>query len=42
MSEQRGYRYYDFVMAGFVTVLICSNEDYYDRKTNFNPFTLKA
>lgn len=29
-------------MAGFVTVLICSNEDDYDRKTDFNPFTLKA
>ena len=25
MSEQRGYRYYEFVMAAFVTVLICSN-----------------
>ena len=25
MSEQRPYRYYDLVMAGFVTVLICSN-----------------
>ena len=25
MSAQRGYRYYDFVMAAFVTVLICSN-----------------
>ncbi len=25
MSEQRNYRYYEFVMAGFVTVLICSN-----------------
>ena len=25
MSERRAYRYYDLVMAGFVTVLICSN-----------------
>ena len=25
MSAQRSYRYYDFVMAAFVTVLICSN-----------------
>ena len=24
-SEQRSFRYYDIVMAGFVTVLICSN-----------------
>ena len=25
MSEKRSYRYYEFVMAAFVTVLICSN-----------------
>ena len=25
MSEQRSYRHYEFVMAAFVTVLICSN-----------------
>ena len=25
MNEHRSYRYYDFVMAAFVTVLICSN-----------------
>ena len=25
MSEQRSFRYYEFVMAAFVTVLICSN-----------------
>ncbi|HEX9395849.1 MAG TPA: queuosine precursor transporter [Burkholderiales bacterium] len=25
MSTQRSYRYYDFVMAAFVTVLLCSN-----------------
>ena len=25
MSTRPGYRYYDFVMAAFVTVLICSN-----------------
>ena len=25
MAEQRNYRYYDFVMAAFVTVLLCSN-----------------
>jgi uncharacterized integral membrane protein (TIGR00697 family) len=25
MSEQRPYRYFEFVMAAFVTVLICSN-----------------
>src|SRR5688572_7763917 len=25
MSDQRSFRYYEFVMAGFVTVLICSN-----------------
>jgi uncharacterized integral membrane protein (TIGR00697 family) len=25
MSEQRHYRYYEFVMAAFVTVLVCSN-----------------
>jgi uncharacterized integral membrane protein (TIGR00697 family) len=25
MTERRNYRYYDFVMAAFVTVLICSN-----------------
>ncbi len=25
MTEQRQYRYYEFVMAAFVTVLICSN-----------------
>jgi len=25
MSEQRNYRYYEYVMAAFVTVLICSN-----------------
>ena len=25
MTEQRTYRYYEFVMAAFVTVLICSN-----------------
>src|SRR4029079_1903672 len=25
MSEQRSYRYYDFVMVAFVTVLVCSN-----------------
>jgi len=25
MSEQRNYRYYEFVMVAFVTVLICSN-----------------
>ena len=25
MSEPRSYRYYEFVMAAFVTVLICSN-----------------
>lgn len=42
VSEQRAYCYYEFVMAGFVTVLICSNEDCYDRKTDFNPFTFKA
>src|ERR1043165_7404759 len=24
-SERRGYHYYDFVMAAFVTVLLCSN-----------------
>ena len=25
MSQQRTYRYYEFVMAAFVTVLVCSN-----------------
>src|SRR3970040_2447017 len=25
MTTQRSYRYYEFVMAAFVTVLICSN-----------------
>ena len=25
MTERRTYRYYEFVMAGFVTVLVCSN-----------------
>jgi uncharacterized integral membrane protein (TIGR00697 family) len=25
MTEARSYRYYDFVMAAFVTILICSN-----------------
>lgn len=25
MSQPRTYRYYEFVMAGFVTVLVCSN-----------------
>ena len=25
MNERRSYRYYDFVMAAFVTVLLCSN-----------------
>jgi len=25
MTEQRAYRYYEFVMAAFVTVLVCSN-----------------
>ena len=25
MTAQRNYRYYEFVMAAFVTVLICSN-----------------
>lgn len=25
MAEQRTYRYYDLVMAGFVTIVICSN-----------------
>jgi uncharacterized integral membrane protein (TIGR00697 family) len=25
MSESRSYRYYEFVMAAFVTILICSN-----------------
>ncbi len=25
MNDQRSYRYYEFVMAAFVTVLICSN-----------------
>ena len=25
MSEQRSYRYYDMIMAAFVTVLLCSN-----------------
>ncbi len=25
MTEQRNYRYYEFVMAAFVTVLICAN-----------------
>src|SRR5258705_11572561 len=25
MAEARSYRYYEFVMAAFVTVLICSN-----------------
>ncbi len=25
MAEQRTYRYYDFVMVAFVTVLVCSN-----------------
>ncbi len=25
MSERRDYRYYEFVMAAFVTVLVCSN-----------------
>jgi len=25
MSEQRSYKYYEFVMAAFVTILICSN-----------------
>ncbi|OGA12778.1 MAG: hypothetical protein A3D95_09435 [Betaproteobacteria bacterium RIFCSPHIGHO2_12_FULL_69_13] len=25
MAEQRSYRYYEFVMAAFVTILICSN-----------------
>lgn len=25
MSQQRSYRYYEFVMAAFVTVLICAN-----------------
>src|ERR1044072_1949570 len=25
MTERRTYRYYEFVMAAFVTVLVCSN-----------------
>ncbi|HXF66196.1 MAG TPA: VUT family protein, partial [Burkholderiales bacterium] len=25
MTQRRSYRYYEFVMAAFVTVLICSN-----------------
>src|SRR5258708_21153181 len=25
MTEPRSYRYYEFVMAAFVTILICSN-----------------
>jgi hypothetical protein len=25
MAERQGYRYYEFVMAAFVTILICSN-----------------
>ena len=25
MAQRHGYRYYDFVMAAFVTVLVCSN-----------------
>ena len=25
MTPQRSYRYYEFVMAAFVTILICSN-----------------
>ena len=25
MTQHRNYRYYDFVMAAFVTVLVCSN-----------------
>ena len=25
MSGERSYRYYDFVMAAFVAVLLCSN-----------------
>src|SRR4051812_37225127 len=25
MSQRQGYRYYEFVMAAFVTVLVCSN-----------------
>ena len=61
----RIYKYYDLVMAAFVTILFCSNvigaakvatipgwadqkacgregEDYYDRKTNFTPFSVEV
>jgi hypothetical protein len=58
------YRFYDLVMATFVTVLVCSNvigaakvasiggftfflkrvenEDYYDRETDFTPFSIEV
>jgi hypothetical protein len=68
-TPPRSYRYYDFMMAAFVTVLLCANvidaakvariggpltcrvvnalkravsEDYFDRATNFTPFSLQA
>lgn len=48
-QQQRAYRYYEFVnsfvLAKMKIVGIlkrAEHEDHYDRRTDFNPFTLKA
>jgi len=67
VNMSRQYKYYDLIMAAFVTVLLTNyvlkvlwevfstpvtykvvaflkkkeNEDYYDRDTDFTPFSLK-
>src|SRR5262249_14921632 len=39
-SARRTYRYYDFIMAAFVTVLLCSNLVSAAKRVGLGPFTL--
>ncbi len=41
-NEDRTYRYYDFIMAGFVTVLICSNFISAPKRVTIGGFTFGA
>jgi uncharacterized integral membrane protein (TIGR00697 family) len=38
----RAYRYYDFIMAAFVTVLLCSNLISAAKRVSFGPFVFGA
>ena len=42
MASQRSYRYYDFVMAAFVTVLLCADVIGADKVAKVGPFTFGA